>query len=660
MLDNNMMVGNICGRKLALSLLLYCSVVTTFQTSSSPSVVAAVKIHPSKVEKKEKKQKNKNHPLFHRTEIVDHRQLEEQKQQVTEDDSVLYSFFRPVRSAFVRITDDASLITREVFDRFTDDASLITRQVKPVRDAFDGVINAIPLVWNGYFLGFECLLNCSQTGLTENGVGGLVVGAMEGSLRFLSMTVTGVVAGSYQGMIGIKMISESIRSSKQGKTWDKRLREWLHYSLDAEERLIYSDSDDDDINSSHRPPPPPPPIDKKELKQKKRMLRKKVKDTTYYDILNVPVDASTTEIKKAYYQLALTYHPDKNDAFSAAEHFTQINDIYRILTNDELRAIYDQTGSCVVTHMVDNGDPTAQVNPYIFFSRLFGSNIIALYVGDLAIATIVDNLLLLTDHADPNFKTPTTEFWYESPQQVRRQVKIASHLRLRIESFVINQHISLEDFKKSCLYEAEALMTSLDGLNHGKLLLNAIALGIISETNKYLVPPWAKPILKNFFLLKDLVQNIQVNHDLYRAVQKSMIRYNRQSTEGNKNSDNENGDGGNENTCDDEKGQDLDTLLKVVASPGMWNAIMQFNANDVTRTVREATKRVLNDCGADDALRTRKAKALDNLARAIYDVCKRHKKGGRAEWGRKFDTLELYKSAKEALLKSVKSVGKET
>ncbi|OEU15375.1 J-domain Dnj-12-like protein, partial [Fragilariopsis cylindrus CCMP1102] len=74
------------------------------------------------------------------------------------------------------------------------------------------------------------------------------------------------------------------------------------------------------------------------------MLRKKVKDTTYYDILNVPVDASTTEIKKAYYQLALTYHPDKNDAFSAAEHFTQINDIYRILTNDELRAIYDQTG----------------------------------------------------------------------------------------------------------------------------------------------------------------------------------------------------------------------------------------------------------------------------------------------------------------------------
>jgi hypothetical protein len=48
------------------------------------------------------------------------------------------------------------------------------------------------------------------------------------------------------------------------------------------------------------------------------------------------------------------------------------------------------------------------------------------------------------------------------------------------------------------------------------------------------------------------------------------------------------------------------------------------------------------------------------LARAIYDVCKRHEKGRRAEWGRKFDTQELYKSAKEALLKSVESVGKET
>ena len=61
----------------------------------------------------------------------------------------------------------------------------------------------------------------------------------------------------------------------------------------------------------------------------------------YYQILGVSNNASSEEIKKAYYKLAHRYHPDKG---GDGKKFKEINKAYQILSDKEKRAQYDRFG----------------------------------------------------------------------------------------------------------------------------------------------------------------------------------------------------------------------------------------------------------------------------------------------------------------------------
>lgn len=65
----------------------------------------------------------------------------------------------------------------------------------------------------------------------------------------------------------------------------------------------------------------------------------------YYDILGVKKSASQDEIKGAYRNLALKYHPDRNKDKNAEEMFKEINESYAVLGDPEKRRQYDMFGA---------------------------------------------------------------------------------------------------------------------------------------------------------------------------------------------------------------------------------------------------------------------------------------------------------------------------
>lgn len=66
----------------------------------------------------------------------------------------------------------------------------------------------------------------------------------------------------------------------------------------------------------------------------------------YYKVLGVDRNATQDELKKAFRQLALKHHPDRNQGDKAAEEkFKEINEAYTCLSDEQKRANYDRFGT---------------------------------------------------------------------------------------------------------------------------------------------------------------------------------------------------------------------------------------------------------------------------------------------------------------------------
>lgn len=95
-----------------------------------------------------------------------------------------------------------------------------------------------------------------------------------------------------------------------------------------------------------------------------------VKDTTLYDRLEVPENASNTEIIKSYKKLAIKNHPDKNpDDPNASAKLQELNQAKEILSDSEKRKIYDQVG---MDYVNGNAPQQGGINPEDLFNMFGG------------------------------------------------------------------------------------------------------------------------------------------------------------------------------------------------------------------------------------------------------------------------------------------------
>lgn len=76
----------------------------------------------------------------------------------------------------------------------------------------------------------------------------------------------------------------------------------------------------------------------------------------YYEVLGVSKTASADEIKKAYRQKAIQFHPDKNPGDKEAEEkFKEAAEAYEVLSNPEKKQRYDQFGHAGVGSSAASG-----------------------------------------------------------------------------------------------------------------------------------------------------------------------------------------------------------------------------------------------------------------------------------------------------------------
>jgi curved DNA-binding protein CbpA len=111
-------------------------------------------------------------------------------------------------------------------------------------------------------------------------------------------------------------------------------------------------------------------------------------DIDFYAILGIPKEATTAQIKKAYYQKARNFHPDKNaDNPQAEEMFKLVSEAYNVLSDEEKRKVYDKFGVSGVRASEQGGG----TDPGMIFKMLFGCGTFDDIFGELSFASWMSN-----------------------------------------------------------------------------------------------------------------------------------------------------------------------------------------------------------------------------------------------------------------------------
>jgi curved DNA-binding protein CbpA len=493
-------------------------------------------------------------------------------------------------------------------------------------------------VAKGTAAGVASLIAQPIAGAHQSGVTGFLTGLATGVATAVALPVTGVCVGAYQVGRGVANSAEAYSKANQGMVWDEDTRQWYFYKLQDEQaelealekdRLNRAASSSSSAGSGGGP-------------------ERQVKDREFYELLQVSTNASPNDIKKAYYLQARKCHPDKNpnDPTSAAR-FQDLGHAYQILANEQTRAAYDRDGK-----LDDNkqGEMNmTDIDPYIFFAVMFGSEGVQPYIGELWIANKADSLMKdsgmaqelagmakdgkMGDTANPQMAAAREErvkamMETDLLKQRKREVTCAMNLRERIQPFMDGTQ---EEPEFVSLAQAEAADICKSAFGHTFCI--AIGTALELEATEFLgfsqsAFSWdahsanlrrrARDMSSNFRVVGAGFSAIRAGSKAIRqveTVQKQVKEAKERAATVGPNG--EPGVGG----LNSEQAQETMNQLQE-SLPAFLELAWAINVRDISRTLKQISHKLCYDAGVDPETRLRRAESLRILGREFHAIGK--------------------------------------
>lgn len=429
----------------------------------------------------------------------------------------------------------------------TDNFNLFSTQ-RP-KHLLNGIQLGVGNFVSGLSVSIGSLILFPILGSLKEGFNGFIKGMGAGLISSVVFFVGGVGLALTQSIRGCLETPTYINEGLfNNKTWDDDDRIWVNYDLDKEYQDILNTDEEkfftNNIPVSHDSP--------------EKDTLKKIKNTYYYDVLNIKGDASQTEIRKAYHILAKEYHPDKqsNQGNANSEQFNLISNAYTTLSDPKLKYEYDHNG------INTENKSKMNIDSNFIFSVIFANEKFIYLLGQL-------NLELISN-LDSNSGTEYVRF-----KQKKREVEISLYMLEFISKYDSNQPDifinQLVSFKNDFSDDKISLFL-LD-------IIGEIYLNNISDYENY---PYSILSKKNSFIHK-----LKIKFNLVSVIKKSILI-------------------SMENKVDQINTKDLNIFIELI-----WTIVIL----DIEKTLKNVIKRLMTQFNLSNDEKKRRIRAFKILGK---------------------------------------------
>eukprot|EP00916_Digyalum_oweni_P023189 GHVL01038510.1.p1 GENE.GHVL01038510.1~~GHVL01038510.1.p1 ORF type:complete len:560 (+),score=128.04 GHVL01038510.1:35-1714(+) len=472
---------------------------------------------------------------------------------------------------------------------------------KPPKHLVDGLWKGTASIAIGISLGITSLVTTPWIMAREQGFIGFCKGVGLGTASLIFLPTIGAAFCIYHLFYGIIMTPISITSRLQGKSYDNDENRWKYYSLEDDIATYLTDeekNEDEDLKTGESP-------------REKRT----VKETGLYDLLGVETNATSNQIRKAFYIKARNCHPDKNqDNPDAHAQFQELGAAYQILQNPVARARYDAEGKAAAEQI---SGPTLDVG--LVFTMLFGSDLLEPYIGTLSISNIVK---LMAEAESGSSDTSTKENPLDNKYR-KRQVLLAKNLRDKIQPYVDGE---CDAFKIKYRKEAAKLVKASFGME----ILDCVGWAYINRANIHLstmglasrLDHTNTEIKQGFDLVLKTMQAANAVRKTVKLVEKYEKEHAVKVEEGLKN-------GQEIPPRETQTPEEMEQVYKMV--PIMLKAAWCYNKCEIVDVARAAAKKCVNDTSVSKEIRDKRAEAIKILGEIFIETAKSEKEAKKAQ-----------------------------